>query len=179
LDGGDFEAVGNGDGELLSVALDDGEICEGGDLEIGLADGDESFYVGEETDFARGYGRDDFSSGPPDVRSLAGNERGFDFGVAFDGGSMGDDAVVDLDVGAVAGNRERESHATGGGNGKKERSAPGFDGEWKTGVQIDGEFGFAGKNGDVGAVVEKERERTRAVAGIENGHPGDEGDFGG
>src|SRR5882724_9574285 len=127
--GGDFEAFGNGDGELIGVALNDGEIGEGGDLQIGFADGDESFYVGEEAYFARGCGRDDFAGGPPDVRGLAGNERGFDFGVAFDGGAMGDDAVVDLDVGTVAGNGERETNAAGGGNGKKERGAAGLDGE--------------------------------------------------
>jgi len=32
VDGSDFEAVGNGDGELVCVALDDGDVGERGDL---------------------------------------------------------------------------------------------------------------------------------------------------
>src|SRR6266849_2417010 len=177
VDGSDFEAVGDGDGELIGVALNDGDVRKRGDLQIGFADGDEGFHVGEETDFARGYGSDDFASGPPDIRDLAGNERGFDFGVAFDGGAVGDDAVVELDVGAIAGNGEQEADAAGGGNGEKKRGAAGFDGEREPGVEIDGKFGFAGKDGDVGAVIEKQRKRTRAVTGVEDGHAGGEGNF--
>src|SRR5258705_5238883 len=177
VDGSDFEAVGDGDGELVCVALDDGDVGERGDLQIGFADGDEGFYVGEKTDFARRYGGDDFAGGPPDSRDLAGDERGFDFGVAFDGSAMGDDAVVELDVGAIAGNGEREADAAGGWNWKKERGAAGFDREGKAGVEVDGEFGFTGKDGDVGAVVEEKRERTRAVAGVEDGHASGERNF--
>jgi len=85
---------------------------------------------------------------------------------------MGDDAVVELDVGAVAGNGEREADAAGGGNGKQEGGAAGFDREGKAGVEVDGKFGFAGEDGDVGAVVEEKRERTRAVASVEDSHAG-------
>jgi len=179
VDGSDFETFGNGYGEMVGVALDDGEIGEGGDLQIGFADGDESFYVREETNFARRYRRDDFASGPPDIRDLTGNEGGLDFGVAFDGGAVSDDAVVELDVGAFAGNGEDEADAAGGGNGKNERGAASFDGEGKAGVEIDGEFGFTGKDGDVGAVIEQQGKRTRALASVENGHAGGEGNFGG
>src|SRR6266436_1402941 len=177
VDGSDFEAVGDGDGELVCVALDDGDVGERGDLQIGFADGDEGFYVGEKTDFARGYGSNDFAGRPPDSGDLAGDERGFDFRVAFDGSAMGDDAVVELDVGAIAGNGEREANAAGGGNGQKERGAAGFDGERKTGVEVDGKFGFAGEYGDVGAVVEEKRERTRALARVEDSHAGGERNF--
>jgi len=38
VDGSDLEAVGDGDGELIGVALNDREIGEGGDLQIGFAD---------------------------------------------------------------------------------------------------------------------------------------------
>src|SRR6266436_635488 len=177
VDGSDFEAVGDGDGELVCVALDDGDVGERGDLQIGFADGDEGFYVGEKTDFARRYGSNDFAGRPPDSRDLAGDERGFDFRVAFDRSAVGDDAVVELDVGAVAGNGEREADTAGGGNGKQERGAAGFDGERKTGVEVDGKFGFAGEYGDVGAVVEEKRERTRALARVEDSHAGGERNF--
>src|SRR5258707_14337175 len=140
VDGSDFEAVGNGEGELVRVALDDGDIGERGDLQIRFADGDEGFYVGEKTDFARGYGSNDFAGGPPDSGDLAGNERGFDFRIAFDGSAMGDDAVVELDAGAIAGNGEREADAAGGWNWKKGRGAAGFDREGEAGVGGDGEF---------------------------------------
>ena len=86
--------------------------------------------------------------------------------------------MVELDVGAVAGNGEREADAAGGRNRKKERSAAGFDREGKAGVEVDGEFGFAGEHGDVGAVVEEKRERPRTVAGVEDGHAGGERNFG-
>jgi hypothetical protein len=90
---------------------------------------------------------------------------------------MGDDSVIELDVGAIAGNGEREADAAGGGNGKQEGGAAGFDREGKACVEIHGKFGFAGKDGDVGAVVEEKRERARAVARVEDGHAGGEGNF--
>ena len=148
-------------------------------MQIGFADGDESFYVGEKANFARRYRGDEFASGPPDVRDLAGDERGFDFGVAFDGGAMGDDAVVELDVGAFAGNGEDKTHTAGGRNGKKERSAAGLDGERQARVEVDGKFGFAGKDGNVGAVIKQQGKRTGALARVENGHAGGERNFGG
>jgi len=177
VDGSDFEAVGDGDGELVCVALDDGDVGERGDLQIGCADGDEGFYVGEKTDFTRRYRSDNFASGPPDVRDLTGNEGGFDFGVAFDGSTVGDDAVVELDVGAIAGNGQEEPDAAGGGNGKQEGGAAGFDRERQSCVEIHGKFGFAGKDGDVGAVVEEKRERARALARVEDSHAGGERNF--
>jgi len=42
---------------------------------------------------------------------------------------MGDDAVIELDVGSFTGNSEDETHAAGGWNGKNERCAAGFDDE--------------------------------------------------
>jgi len=60
---------------------------------------------------------------------------------------------------------------------EQERGAAGFDREGKAGVEVDGEFGFTGKDGDVGAVVEEQRKRTRAVAGVEDGHAGGEGNL--
>ncbi len=162
---------------MIGVALNDGEIGEGGDLQIGFADGDESFYVGEESHFARGCGRDDFAGGPPDIRGLTGNESGFDLCVALDGGAMGDDAVIELDVGSFTGNSKDETHAAGGWNGKNERGAAGFDDEREAGFEIDGEFGFAGKDGDMDAVVEEKRERAGALARVEDGHAGGQRNF--
>jgi len=85
--------------------------------------------------------------------------------------------VIQLDVGAFTGNGENETHAAGGGHGKKERGAAGFDGEWKAGIEVDGKFGCAGKDGDVGAVIEEKRERAGALARVENGHTGGERNF--
>ena len=85
---------------------------------------------------------------------------------------MGDDAVIELHVGAFTGNGQEETDAAGGGNGKNERGAAGFDGEGQAGVEVDGEFGFAGKDGDVGAVIKEQGKRTGALTRVENAEPG-------
>ena len=162
---------------MIGFALQHIEIDESGDLQIRFGDGDERFDVGEKTDFAR-YGRSyDFARVPPDTRGLAGHEGGFDLGIAVGGGAMSDDAVVELHIGALSRDAQCNANVSCRWNRKRERRASGLDGKWNAGIEADGEFGIARKDGRVGAIFEKQRKRFRAVARIENGHPRGERDF--
>ena len=97
---------------MIGFALQHIEIDESGDLQIRFGDGDQRLDVGEKTDFARHGGSDDFARVPPDTGGLAGHEGGFDLGIAVDGGAMSDDAVVELDVGALAGNGQGNANVS-------------------------------------------------------------------
>src|SRR5208283_2844777 len=179
VDGGDFKTLGNGQGELSRVALHNIEIDQRRDLQIGFRHGNERFHIRKETHLA-GYDRShDFARIPPDAGGLAGNQRSLDFRVAIFGAAMRDDAVIELDVGALAGNAQREADTSRRRNGKREGGAPGFDGDWETCVERDGEFRFAGQNGGVRAIFEEQRQRFGAVARVQDRCARDERDLGG
>src|SRR5258708_38553124 len=83
---------------------------------------------------------------------------------------MSDDAVVELDVGALAGNGQCDAHVSCRWDGQGERRASSLDGKWKAGIEAHGKFGIAGKDGCVDAIFEKQRKWLVAVARIPNGH---------
>ena len=79
---GHFVTRGNIQFELHGFSLNDGDIGEHGQADIGLADGNKRFHAGEKTHFARNRRCDDFSRSPPDVGGLAWHEGRFDDGLA-------------------------------------------------------------------------------------------------
>src|SRR6266568_4871227 len=78
----------------------------------------------------------------------------------------------------IARNSKREPHAACRRSRQTKRGPTGFNVEWKSGIESDGEVGWTGDHCCVRPVFQFERQALAFLTGIENGHAGYERNLG-